>query len=82
MANPVLEINDLSVDYGGPASPRVKALDGISLAVSAGECVGVLGESGSGKSTLGLSLIRVLPPGASIRAGTLRFMGTDIHTAS
>ncbi len=44
--------------------------------------MGVLGESGSGKSTLALSLIAMLPSSASIRAGALRFLDTDILAVS
>ena len=39
---------------------HVKAVDGISLTVRAGQTVGVVGESGSGKTTLGLALLRLI----------------------
>ena len=40
---------------------HIKAVDGISLTVRAGQTVGVVGESGSGKTTLGLAMLRLLP---------------------
>lgn len=58
-SSPVLEVGDLMVTYPGP--PAVRALDGISLAVGPGECLGILGESGSGKSTLARAVLGLLP---------------------
>ena len=55
LAPPALDISGLAVTYDGP--PPVRAVDGISLTLRRGECLGILGESGSGKSTLSRALL-------------------------
>jgi putative ABC transport system ATP-binding protein len=69
---PVLELDRVSKVYPGP--PPVRALDQVSLAVRAGELVGVVGPSGSGKSTL-LHLMGTLDRPT---AGTVRVTGIDV----
>jgi len=73
---PVLELENVSKLY--PGSPPVRALDGASLTVTAGEFVAVVGPSGSGKSTL-LHLMGTLDKPT---AGTVRITGLDVARMS
>jgi putative ABC transport system ATP-binding protein len=72
LAVPVLELQNVSKEY--PGSPPVRALDQVSLAVSVGELVAIVGPSGSGKSTL-LHLMGTLDRPTT---GTVRVTGIDV----
>ena len=68
--HPILEIEGLVKDYPGGR----RALDNVSLRVSAGELVVVLGANGSGKSTLLRCAVRLIDPSA----GSVRVVGQDL----
>jgi ABC-type dipeptide/oligopeptide/nickel transport system ATPase component len=80
MSTPLLRVEDLGIQFG-PVENPVKAVDGISFDVSAGETVAVVGESGSGKSVTALALTRLLAvPPARYVSGRIEFAGRDMLT--
>ena len=78
MNNPLLEIKNLKT-YFYTDEGVSKAVDGVDLALSRGEILGIIGESGSGKSVTALSIIQLVasPPGKII-AGEIWFEGENL----
>ena len=79
----LLEVVDLVKYYrvGSRRLPRspatLRAVDGVSFRVGAGETLGLVGESGGGKTTVGLSVLRLIEPSD----GTVTFEGRDVLAA-
>ena len=74
---PILEVDSLTVDIDGEAGRR-RILDDVSISLEAGEPMGLVGESGSGKSMTLRSILGMLPPGATVVAGEIRFDGRNV----
>jgi peptide/nickel transport system ATP-binding protein len=74
----LLEIKDLSVAFDGADGRRVRAVDGVSLAVKPGRILGLVGESGSGKSVTSLSVMGLLPKDSARISGSIRFKGEEL----
>jgi len=81
---PLLEVRHLRTTFPantgvfGRQTSVLKAVDDVSLSVSAGETIGVVGESGCGKSTFARSILRLAAP----ESGEVLFEGEDVLTAS
>jgi len=75
---PLLEIKDLQLEFENEGR-SLRALDGVSLSLDAGETLCLVGESGSGKSVTALSIARLLPnPPAQYRGGQILIDGRDV----
>src|SRR6188768_1631230 len=74
---PILDVRDLRTQFFTDAG-IVRAVDGVSFTVEAGETLGIVGESGSGKSVTALSLMRLLDEPSRIVGGEVRFQGRDV----
>ncbi len=79
--NLVLEVENLRTEFH-LRSGNVGAVDGVSFAVGAGECVGLVGESGCGKSTTGLSIMKLLPSVGHVVGGSIKLLGKDLGPLS
>ena len=84
-SQPILSVRDLKVHFriksgAWPWSPArtLKAVDGVSFDIHAGETLGVVGESGCGKSTLARAVLNLIPA----TAGSIVWMGQEMTGAS
>ena len=80
-AAPLLSVRELKVHFpmraGGILRPRhiaLKAVDGVSFDLGAGEALGIVGESGCGKSTLARAVLKLIPA----TAGRIVWLGQDL----
>src|SRR5882757_7378339 len=81
MAGPLLEIEDLKVDFGTDEG-TVHAVGGVSFSLEAGEVLSIVGESGSGKSVTAMTILG-LTRGTNARiSGSVRYQGKELTTAS
>jgi peptide/nickel transport system ATP-binding protein len=73
----LLEVENLQTHFGTPDGV-VRAVEGLSFQIDAGETVAIVGESGCGKSVTSMSILRLIaePPGKI--AGKIRFQGRDL----
>ena len=73
----LLEIKDLRTVFD-TAKGRISAVDGVSLALNAGDTLGIVGESGCGKTVLALSIMNLIPANGKIINGEILFAGNDL----
>lgn len=74
---PLLQVEDLRLYYAGEHGD-VRAVDGVSFEIGAGETMAIVGESGSGKTSLALALLHLLPRNVAVHDGSVVLAGEPI----
>ena len=77
MEDALLQIRDLHTTFY-TRDGLVRAVDGVSIEIAAGESVGIVGESGCGKSMTAMSLMGLLKKPGKVDGGTILFNGQDL----
>jgi oligopeptide/dipeptide ABC transporter ATP-binding protein len=79
MNNTLLEAKAITAVRQEPDGDETTLLEDLSFSLYKGETLGIVGESGSGKSILVSALMRILPPGCSLKSGKVYFEGRDMY---
>jgi peptide/nickel transport system ATP-binding protein len=74
-SGPIIEVDQLVVEYRRLGKPPFRAVDEVSFTVAPGEIVGLVGESGSGKSTIALCSLGLIPA----HSGSVQIFGQNMH---
>jgi oligopeptide/dipeptide ABC transporter ATP-binding protein len=77
LAQTLLQVEDLHTQFN-TSRGVVRAVDGVTFHVDAGETLGVVGESGCGKTMTALSILRLVPDPGRIVSGRILFRGKDV----
>ena len=77
--SPILDVRNLQTHFFTKAGV-LKAVDGVSFEIGAGEIIGLVGESGSGKSITGFSILGLVDEPGRIVGGQILFKGEDLTT--
>jgi oligopeptide/dipeptide ABC transporter ATP-binding protein len=75
---PVLEAENVTVEYRTREHGDLRAVDGIDFTIQRNETFGLVGESGCGKSTVAKAVLGLLPNNGSVVNGAIRFKGVDL----
>ena len=78
----LLRVQGLAVGYAQADGSVTRVVNDVSLDIRHGEVHGLIGESGSGKTQTAWSVLRLLPPGGEILAGSILLDGEDLTRAS
>src|SRR3954463_7487196 len=73
----LLRVDNLQIELI-TADGIIRAVDGVSFCIDAGETVTIIGESGSGKSTTAMGILGLMPDDLAVLSGSARFGDTDI----
>src|SRR3954454_4496613 len=76
MTAPLLQVNNLVVEFPLAGGRRLQAVSGVTFEVAAGETLGLVGETGCGKSTTGRSIVQSPHP----TSGSVVFDGVELTT--